>query len=139
MTALYADASALLRVLFAEPGQSLPLTKSAVVLSSKLVEVESARALDRARLTGHLDDRQTARKHRELAELLARVHLAPIDDDVVERARQSFPVNVRALDALHVATAELLLRRGGPLQFWTHDARQAIAAESKGLDVRGAS
>jgi len=139
VSAHYADASALLRVLFAEPGPALPLGRGVVVLSSKLVEVEAARALDRGRLTGHLDDQQTARKHRELAELLGRVHLAPIDDHVVERARQSFPVSVRALDALHVATAELLARHAGPLQFWTHDTRQAVAAESRGLEVHGAS
>jgi hypothetical protein len=48
------------------------------------------------------------------------------------------PVNVRALDALHVATAEVLTASVGRLQFWTHDERQALAALARGLDVRGA-
>jgi hypothetical protein len=34
--------------------------------------------------------------------------LAPFDRDVIDRAKSSFAVNVRALDAIHVATAELL-------------------------------
>jgi hypothetical protein len=46
---------------------------------------------------------------------------------------------VRALDALHVATAEVLAAEAGddPLEFWTHDDRQANAAASRGLTVRG--
>jgi predicted nucleic acid-binding protein len=47
--------------------------------------------------------------------------------------------SVRALDAIHVATAEILLAEanGEPLEFWTHDNRQATAALLRGLTVRG--
>jgi hypothetical protein len=50
-------------------------------------------------------------------------------------------VNVRALDALHIATAEILAAEvnDGALEFWTHDERQASAALSRGLVVRGVS
>jgi hypothetical protein len=42
-------------------------------------------------------------------------------------------------DAIHVATAEILLSEaaGESLEFWTHDDRQATAALSRGLTVRG--
>jgi hypothetical protein len=42
-------------------------------------------------------------------------------------------------DGLHVATAELIADAapGEPLEVWTHDDRQAIAALSRGLTVRG--
>jgi len=135
----YVDASALLRVLFAEPGLRVPLVSGDRVLSSQLIEVESFRAVDRERLLGSLDDSQTAIKRKELGELLAMLDLVPIDTMVIERARSSFAVNVRALDALHVATAEVLVAEasGEPLEFWTHDQRQAIAAMSRGLTVRG--
>ena len=135
----YVDASALLRVLFAEPGSRVPLVSGDRVLSSQLIEVESFRAVDRERLLGSLDDAQTAIKRKELGELLAMLDLVPIDTMVIERARSSFAVNVRALDALHVATAEVLVAEasGEPLEFWTHDQRQAIAAMSRGLTVRG--
>ena len=135
----YVDASALLRVLFAEPGSRVPLVSGDRVLSSQLIEVESFRAVDRERLLGSLDDSQTAIKRKELGELLAMLDLVPIDAMVIERARSSFAVNVRALDALHVATAEVLVAEasGEPLEFWTHVQRQAIAAMSRGLTVRG--
>lgn len=65
--------------------------------------------------------------------------LAPIDGDVLVRAKGPFAVNVRALDAIHVATAELLATEAedDPLEFWTHEERQATAALSRGLTVRG--
>ena len=108
-------------------------------MSSQLVEVETFRAVDRERLLGNLDDSETAIKRKELADLLAMLHLAPIDAIVIDRAKGSFAVNVRALDAIHVATAEMLIGEADnePLEFWTHDHRQAIAALSRGLTVRG--
>lgn len=135
----YVDASAVLRVLFREPGSSVPLSAEQRVVSSQLVQVEAFRAVDRERLLGHLDDAQTAIKRRELVDLLAMLDLAPVDDAVIGRATDSFAVNVRALDAIHVATAEVLAAEapGEPLEFWTHDDRQATAALSRGLDVRG--
>lgn len=135
----YVDASALLRVLFIEPGPAVALSASDRVVSSQLVEIESYRAVDRERLLGHLDDAQTAIKRKELTDLLAMLDLAPIDRFVIDRAKSSFAVNVRALDAIHVATAEMLVAEaeGDSLEFWTHDDRQAHAALSRGLTVRG--
>lgn len=135
----YADASALLRLLFQESGPTIPLGEGDRIVSSRLVEVETFRAVDRERLLGHLDDVETARKRQELTELLATLDLAGIDDPILERARASFAVNVRAIDAIHVATAEVLASEaeGEQMEFWTHDERQSIAALSRGLRVRG--
>ena len=135
----YLDASAVLRIVFSEPGTSVQLAPGDQAASSELIEIETNRAVDRERLLGNLDDRQTAVKRKELADLLAKLDLAPIDRAVVERAKSSFSVNVRALDAIHVATAEVLAAEapGEPIEFWTHDDRQGIAALSRGLTVRG--
>lgn len=135
----YVDASALLRVLFSEPGPSVPLVAGDRLVSSHLVEIEAFRAVDRERLLGNLGDGETAIKRKELADLLVRMDLVPIGGDVVDRAKGSFAVNVRALDAIHVATAEILAieAEGEVLEFWTHDERQATAALSRGLTVRG--
>ena len=53
---------------------------------------------------------------------------------------RSDQVNVRALDVIHVASAEILVAEahGDALEFWTHDGRQATAALSRGLTVCGA-
>jgi predicted nucleic acid-binding protein len=135
----YVDASAVLRVLFAEEGPALTLADGDRLVSSQIVEVEAFRAVDRERLLGHLDDTQTATKRKELADFLAMLDLASIDRAVIARAKSPFAVNVRTLDAIHVATAEILAEEATEesLEFWTHDDRQASAALSRGLTVRG--
>jgi predicted nucleic acid-binding protein len=134
----YADASALLRLVFRERGTTMPLAGKDRIVSSRIVEVQMFRAVDRERLAGRLTDTQTATKRKEMRDLLSALDLAAIDDPVLTRAAASFSVNVRALDAIHVATAEVLAAFSGErLEFWTHDERQSIAALSRGLDVRG--
>jgi len=135
----YVDASAVLRILFTEPGPAVPLGEGDRVVSSQLVEVETFRAVDRERLIGSLDDIQAATKRKELTDLLAMLDLAAIDGAVIARAKSAFAINVRALDAIHVATAEILAAEANDesLEFWTHDERQASAALSRGLAVKG--
>jgi predicted nucleic acid-binding protein len=134
----YVDASAILRVLLKRRGPSVPLVAGEAVVSSQLVEVETYRAVDRERLIGNLDDAATARKRHELGELLSRVDLIAVSAEVIDEAKSSFAVNLRAIDAIHVATAVLITRESSePLEFWTHDDRQATAALSRGLAVRG--
>jgi predicted nucleic acid-binding protein len=135
----YVDASAILRIVFAEPGPAIPLAPGDRLASSELVEVETFHAIDRERLDGALDDLTTATKRKELGEFLAMLDLVPVDRTVLGRAKASFAVNVRALDAIHVATAEVLQAEaeGEPVEFWTHDERQATVALSRGFTVFG--
>ena len=59
--------------------------------------------------------------------------------EILERAKAPFMTPVRALDALHIATAEWLQEElSARCQFWTHDLKQAQAVLSRGLEVRGA-
>jgi predicted nucleic acid-binding protein len=117
----------------------VPLVAGDRLASSQIVEVESFRAVDRERLLGNLDHIQTATKRKDLTDFLAMLDLVPVDGAVIDRAKSSFAVNLRALDAIHVATAEVLASEAGgePLEFWTHDESQATAALSRGLTVRG--
>lgn len=135
----YVDASALLRLLFAEPGPTIQLAAGDRAMSSQIVEVESFRAIDRVRLTGQIDDATTATKRKELLDVLAMLDLAPIDAAVIDRAKGSFAVPLRSIDAIHVATAEVFAAASGgeTVEFWTHDDRQGLAALSRGFDVRG--
>jgi hypothetical protein len=81
----------------------------------------------------------TATRRKALTDVLAMIDLAPIDSNVIARARGSFPIPVRSLDAIHVATAEALaaVAEAKPVEFWTHDDGQALAALSRGLTVHG--
>ena len=104
---------------------------------SKLCGQQAFRSLDHARFHGALTDLETAKKSRELHLLLGGMHLFPVSDEVIEHARASFPIHVRAIDAVHVATAQVVREEIGELEFWTHDAQSASAAVIRGLDVHG--
>jgi predicted nucleic acid-binding protein len=58
---------------------------------------------------------------------------------ILRRAGQPLLVPLRALDAIHVATAVVYRERRAPdLVFATHDRRQARAAAALGFEVIGA-
>lgn len=73
----------------------------------------------------------------ELLGILHRLHKVPLLANVVSIACLPFPGQIRALDAIHVASALDFEARIAPAEFWTHDERQANAALSRGLAVRG--
>ncbi len=124
-------------MLLRQPGPSF-LPADELVVFSRTLEVEAFRAVDRLRLLGSLDDPAVALKRAELTQLLSRIDLLAVDHRVIERAMSSFAVNLRALDAIHVGTAEMAAADAGePLEFWTHNERQRIAALSRGLTVSG--
>jgi predicted nucleic acid-binding protein len=132
---VYLDSSALLRLLYSGP-DAAPID-DAVATSSTLVEVETHRAIERNRFTGRIDDLDLARKRGELDDLLRKVHLFPVSEEVIARARAPAPIAVIAVHAVHVATASLVAEEAQRFQFWTHDAQQAAAAIHAGHDVRG--
>ena len=134
---VYVDASIVLEALLGGTKAGPPPIERGVWVGSELLEVELFRTVDGMRLSGALDDLETARLHRALTVTLARFHLFPVSDDVTRKARSPFPIPVRALHALHAATAQVVQEEAGPLEFWTRDAGQASAAVTLGLAVRG--
>ena len=67
-------------------------------------------------------------------EIVDRVRLVDINDDVIERAC-AMTVELKSLDAIHLATALLLDDPGDPVTVFTHDARLAHAVRAHGLAV----
>ena len=128
----------MLRVVLGQPGVRAPIGAGSIVLSSEVARIETARALDRLRVGGSLDDSEHAAKSASANALLGTFHLIPLADEIVEAAREKYPIEVGALSAIHVATAQVLLADVDALQFWTYLPSQALAAIARGLDVRGA-
>ena len=69
---------------------------------------------------------------RDLLDGVAYIELAP---PVLARALDPFPVPVRTLDALHLATMEFLRAQGEPIELATYDRRMRTAARALGIDV----
>ena len=65
--------------------------------------------------------------------MLQRVQVIRLDDDLLDAAALIDPAVVRSLDAIHLATAQLLARELGAVV--TYDSRMRTAAERIGLAV----
>jgi predicted nucleic acid-binding protein len=126
----YADASALVKLVRAEPQTAALqafLTESDVV-SCELVLTELPRAIRRA--VAH-DRRLPLRRLIERAgDVLDTLDLLPLDRSLLAAAGALAESAVRALDAIHVASALAL----SPLDaFVSYDERQSAAARLAGL------
>jgi predicted nucleic acid-binding protein len=80
--------------------------------------------------------RGLAASHGEtLRAFLGRLAFVELSAPVLERALEPFPVPVRTLDALHLASALFLRAQGQAVRLATYDDRLARAARGVGLDV----
>ena len=118
---IYLDTSVALAHLLAED-QSPPASLwDETLVSSRLLEYE---------LWNRLHARALGASHGEHArELLQRVALLELAPPVLARALEPFPVSVRTLDALHLASIEFLRSQRQDVQLATYDSRLAAAAK----------
>jgi len=124
MRATYLDSSAIVKLVVAEPeSQALRtyLRRRRPLVSSALARTEVLRAL--------LPAGEIALSRSR--EVLRRLDLVRISDRVLDAAGVLEPAQVRSLDAIHLATAQLLGEDLG--QVITYDDRMAEAARSLGL------
>ena len=123
---IYVDSSVVLAQLLAEDRFPDPtFWESGPFVSSRLLEYEvwnrvNARGLN----ASHAE---------ELRRLLGRLAFLELAPPVLARALEPFPVAVRTLDALHLASVEFLRALGQRPLLATYDRRLAEAAA--GLDI----
>jgi hypothetical protein len=72
----------------------------------------------------------------EVRALLERVALVELNPVVLARALDPFPVPVRTLDALHLATVEFLRASGQRIELASYDDRLLAAARALGILIR---
>ncbi len=68
-------------------------------------------------------------------DLLGRISFLELEPDVLERALEPFPIPVRTLDALHIASLVFLRALGQDVELASYDQRQLEAARRLGLPV----
>jgi hypothetical protein len=135
---IYLDASALVKLFLPEP-ESDALNDALVgaedVMISDLALTEMASALGRRRREGHLQVAESRRLYREAEKLAALSHRIELTPPMHRRAERlllsSLDMPLRALDALHVATA----LDAGAATIVSYDPRLRSAAASQGLFV----
>lgn len=88
----------------------------------------------RARVAGRLTPAQERRAIQALRTFATRCDLVTIADSVLERAGRPFPLEpIRTLDAIHLATAELLGEPPQLVTILTRDARVHDNARALGF------
>jgi predicted nucleic acid-binding protein len=136
---LYAESSAVLAWLLGEPlGPTVrdALADAEAVTASDLTLVECDRALIRGVTTGEVTVAEAGRGRRMLNQAAAHWNLLRIEADVVDRARRPFPAEpLRTLDAIHVATAEIVAASVNDFAVLALDGRIRRAARGLGLSV----
>jgi hypothetical protein len=74
--------------------------------------------------------------HAEPARLLLMgIKLLEMDRPILARALEPWPMPLRTLDALHLATVEFLRAQGEPAPLASYDARLQTAARAIGLEL----
>ncbi|HSN93402.1 MAG TPA: PIN domain-containing protein [Anaeromyxobacteraceae bacterium] len=124
---IYLDTSVALAELFAEDRRPPAALWEGTLVSSRLLEYE---------LWTRVHGRGATRSHAEATrEVLARVSLVELAPTVLARAIEPFPVAVRTLDALHLATALFLAERSRGVSVAAYDDRLRRAAAAAGLPL----
>jgi predicted nucleic acid-binding protein len=134
---IYFDTSALVKVIRTEP-ETFALRgylrdrADQTPVSSALVRAEVARTVLRtADADGTVDPRLMATAHRAIRQLM----LWKVSDEVLRTTWDIPGRYLRALDAIHVATALRINEQLSLSAFVTYDQRQAEAARAVGLPV----
>lgn len=124
---IYLDSSVALAELLSEDRRSSPELWSQDLTSSRLLEYEVWNRLH-TRGLGHSHVQEAA----ELLDKIAFMELLPV---VLQRSLQAFPIPVRTLDGLHLATVDYLRRQGENIELATFDARMMAAARALGIAI----
>ena len=129
----YLDSSVLLRhILLGEEPIRHALAFPRVV-SSELIEIECRRVLHRCRLAGEFDDEALALARERLDAVLSGIDLLELSAQIKQRAMDPFPVHVRTLDALHIATVLAVAADAGGTALFSHDRCMNVCARSLGI------
>jgi predicted nucleic acid-binding protein len=123
----YIDSSVALARVFREPRAPPAVFWTEPLVSSKLLEYE---VWNRVHAYG------LSRSHGDEARLLLDgVELVEMTEPVLARALQPFPVAVRTLDALHLATTDFLRANGERIELASFDNRLLAAAQALGVPL----
>lgn len=124
---IYLDSSVALAHLLARDRVPPTALWSESLVSSRLLEYE---------VWTRIHARRLGSSHGEMARaLLGRVALLELTPPVLARALEPFPVPVRTLDALHLASLEFLRRQGPSVTLASYDERLLTAARRLDIEV----
>ena len=124
---IYLDTSVALAALLAEDRQPPESLWAESLIASRLLEYE---------VWTRLHARELADSHGEAARLLiGRMALLELAPPVLVRALDAFPLPVRTLDTLHLASIDYLRENGQSVRLASYDRRMVMAAQAMGIAI----
>ena len=124
---IYLDTSIALAQLLAEDRNPPEQFWDQDLISSRLLEYELWNTIHRRRLE---------KSHGELAsQMVESLAMAELSRDILRRATEPFPLPVRTLDAMHLATVLFLSERGLDIELATYDLRMIEASRALGIEL----
>jgi hypothetical protein len=122
---IYVDSSVALAHLLLEPRSPPASLWNGSLVSSQLLEYE---------LWNRIHAYGLGRSHANEAQaLLIRVDLIEMTAAVLARALEPFPLRMRTLDGLHLATVDFLRTQGEPVELASYDNR--LVAVARALEI----
>ena len=125
---IYLDSSVALAQLFAEDRQPPEDLWREPLTASRLLQYEVW-----ARVHAHRLEAPHGEKVRDLLDAVTYIELTP---PVLARALEPFPILVRTLDALHLATMDFLRGQGQAIELASYDARLLAGARALQIQTR---
>ena len=124
---IYLDTSVALAQLLAEDRRPPASLWNETLVASRLMEYE---------IWNRLHARNLADSHGDTARgLIGRVAVLELSPLVLARALEAFPVPVRTLDALHLASCDYLRSQGQAVTLASYDRRLTAAAHAMEIPV----
>ncbi|MCP5452567.1 MAG: type II toxin-antitoxin system VapC family toxin [Spirochaetaceae bacterium] len=133
----YLDSSVMLRYILLGETVLRHVQAFPRLASSELLEIECRRVLLRCRIEGELNDETLVEATSRLDDALKGVDLLEIDSSVKKRAMEAFPIHVKTLDALHLASALQLLAEepADGITVFSHDRAFNLCARALGFNA----
>ena len=123
---IYLDSSVALARIFVEPRSVPDSFWNEHLVSSRLLEYE---------VWNRIHARGLTRVSDAARELIGRIDLLELEPRSLARALEPFPVAVRTLDALHLASIEFLRERRIDVELASFDTRMLLAARALNITV----
>lgn len=134
----YVDSSVLLRFILDQPDPLSDLLRYDSRVTSFVAEVECLRAVESARSRGQLTGEEAADRRRMVYTQMRRIRRLVVSFPVLRRAGEPYPLPIKSLDAIHLASALIVREREAPdLVFATHDQQLGRLAAVMDLQVIG--
>jgi len=124
---IYLDSSVALAHIFYEPRAPSQEFWRQPIVSSRLLEYEIWTRIHSAK--------PARRRSGDAKAITDEIEFIEMTPEILARALRPFPIQVRTLDALHLASADYLRRQGETIELASYDKRLLAGARAIGIPI----